>query len=59
MYRKKLLRVDVGLRSLQIVRTIRAELEVEILKGHGGADEVHLFVSFPPRLSASYMTNQL
>ena len=33
-YRKKLLRGDVGLRLHQIVRTIGAEPEVEILKGH-------------------------
>ena len=33
-YRKKFLRGDVGLRLRQIVRTICAELEVEILKGH-------------------------
>jgi putative transposase len=33
-YRKKLLRGDVGFRLRQIVRTICAELEVEILKGH-------------------------
>lgn len=32
-YRKNLLRGDVGLRLRQIVRTIYAELEVEILKG--------------------------
>jgi putative transposase len=31
-YRKKLLRGDVGVRLRQIVRTICAELEVEILK---------------------------
>jgi putative transposase len=44
-YRKKLLKGDVGLRLRQIVRTICAELEVEILKGHVSVDHVHLFVS--------------
>src|SRR5438445_497215 len=33
-YRKKLIRGDVGLRLRQIVRTICAELDVQILKGH-------------------------
>ncbi len=55
-YRKKLLRGDVGLRLRQIVRTICAELEVEILKGHVSVDHVHLFVSCPPHVSASYLT---
>lgn len=54
-YRKKLLRGDVGVRLRQIVRTIRAELEVEILKGHVSVDHVHLFVSCPPHVSASYL----
>src|SRR5213076_3374130 len=52
-YRKKFLRGDVGVRLRQIVRTICAELEVEILKGHVRSDHVHLFVSCPPHVSAS------
>ncbi|WP_182830413.1 IS200/IS605 family transposase [Tautonia rosea] len=58
-YRKKLLRGDVGLRLRQIVRTICAELEVEILKGHVSADHVHLFVSCPPHVSASYLVQRI
>ena len=54
-YRKKLLRGEVGVRLRQIVRTICAELEVEILKGHVSVDHVHLFVSCPPHVSASYL----
>jgi putative transposase len=40
-YRKTLLRGEVGVRLRQIVRTICAELEVEILKGHISVDHVH------------------
>ena len=58
-YRKKLLKGDVGLRLRQIVRTICAELEVEILKGHVSRDHVHLFVSCPPHVSASYLMQRL
>jgi REP-associated tyrosine transposase len=58
-YRKKLLRGDVGLRLRQIVRTICAELEVEILKGHISQDHVHLFVSCPPHVSASYLMQRV
>src|SRR6516225_5828537 len=58
-YRKKLLRGDVGIRLRQIVRTIGAELEVEILKGHVSADHVHLFVSCPPHVWASYLRQRV
>jgi putative transposase len=57
-YRKKLLRGDVGVRLRQIVRTICAELEVEILKGHVSVDHVHLFVSCPPHVSAIYLMQE-
>jgi putative transposase len=58
-YRKKLLRGDVGLRRRQIVRTIGAELEVEMLKGPVSQDHVHLLVSCPPHVSASYLTQRV
>ena len=58
-YRKKLLRGDVGVRLRQIVRTICAEPEVEILKGHVSVDHVHLFVSCPPHVSASYLMQRV
>jgi REP-associated tyrosine transposase len=58
-YRKKLLKGHVGLRLRQIVRTICAEWEVEILKGHVSQDHVHLFVSCPPHVSASYLMQRV
>ena len=32
---------------------------MEILKGHISADHVHLFVSCPPHVSASYLMQRL
>ena len=58
-YRKKLLRGEVGVRLRQIVRTICAEMEVEILRSHVSADHVHLFVSCPPQVSASYLMQRV
>jgi putative transposase len=58
-YCKKLLRGEVGLRLRQIVRTICAELEVEILKGSISSDHVHLLVSCPPHVSASYLMQRI
>src|SRR3954452_21586124 len=57
--RTKLLRGEVGVRLRQIVRTICAELEVEILKGHVSFDHVHWFVSCPPHVSASYLMQRV
>jgi putative transposase len=45
--------------SAQIVRTICAEIEVEILKGHVSQDHVHLFVFCPPHVSASYLMQRV
>ena len=50
-----MLRGDVGLR----LRTDRAEPEAEILKGHISQDHVHLFVSCPPHVSASYLMQRV
>ena len=58
-YRKKLLRADVGVRLRQMVRDICSELEVEIIKGHVSKDHVHLFVSCPPHVSASYLMQRI
>ena len=58
-YRKKFLRGDVGLR----LRTDRANdlygAGGRVLKGHVSADHVHLFVSCPPHVSASYLMQRL
>ena len=58
-YRKKLLRGDVAIRLRQLVRDICAELEVEILKGPVSKDHVHLLVSCPPHVSASYLMQRI
>ena len=57
--RKKLLQADVGVRLRQIVRDICSELEVEIVKGHVSKDHVYLFVSCPPHVSPSYLTQRI
>jgi putative transposase len=58
-YHKKLLGGDVGLRLRKYVRDICSELEVEILKGHVSRDHVHLFVSWPPHISPSYLMQRV
>ena len=58
-YRKKLLRADVAIRPRQLVRDICSEPEVEILQGHVSKDHVHLLVSCPPHISASYLMQRI
>jgi putative transposase len=58
-YRKKLLRADGAIRPRHLVRDIGSELEVEIIKGHVSKDHVHLFVSCPPHVSASYLMQRI
>ena len=52
-YRYKVLRGEIGIRGRELIRQICVAKEIVIIKGHIGADHVHLFVSAPPRLSVS------
>jgi putative transposase len=54
-----LLQANVRARLRQLVRDICSELEVEIIKGHISKDHVHLFVSCPPQISASYLMQRI
>ena len=47
-YRKPVLTGDVALRVRDIVRTIAAEHELEIISGKVARDHVHVFVSYRP-----------
>ena len=58
-YRKPLLRGVVGERVRDMTRTICAEFEVEILKGHVSQDHVHLYVSCPPHISPSQLMQRI
>ena len=57
-YRKKILKGDVGVRLPLIVRTICAELQSRGPQGPS-LDHVHLFVSCPPHVSASYLMQRV
>ena len=52
-YRKPVLRGDVGRRLRDLIREICRALEIDIVKGHVGADHVHLLLSVPPNLAPS------
>ena len=43
------------MRARDLIRQVCAAREIKILKGHVGADHVHLMTSMPPSLSVSQM----
>ena len=52
-YRKKILTGELAKRVRELIREVCKANEVEIIKGHVSADQVHLFVSVPPHISVS------
>ena len=58
-YRKPVLNQKRGTRVRELVREICREHDVQIIKGHVSRDHVHLFLSIPPQLSVSKITQYL
>ncbi len=58
-YRKPILTGRVGYRVRDLIREICQSLSVQILRGHVSADHVHIFISAPPQLSVSKLTQFL
>lgn len=58
-YREPVMVGLVAERVRELIRGICKEHEVEILRGHVSKDHVHLFVSVPPHLAISKLTQYL
>lgn len=58
-YRKPVLTGKRALRIRELIREICLAHNVQIIKGHLSQDHVHLFVSVPPQLSISTLTQYL
>jgi len=58
-YRKPVLTGKVGYRLRDLVREICQTFSVQILRGHVSNDHVHVFISAPPQLSVSKLTQFL
>ena len=58
-YRKPVLLGKRALRIRELIREICLAHSVTILKGHVSKDHIHLFVSVPPQLSISKLTQLL
>lgn len=54
-YRYKVLTKNVGFRIREIIRQISDTNDITIIKGRVSQDHIHLYVSYPPKLSVSEM----
>ena len=54
-YRYTVLTQEVGLRTRELIRQICDNNDVVILRGVVSKDHVHLYISYPPKLSVSDM----
>ena len=58
-YRHKALQQDVACRIRDLLRQICESNDIQIVKGHVSKDHIHLYVSYPPKLSVSEMIKRL
>ncbi len=54
-YRYKVLSKDVSIRIREIIRQICDSKDIQIIKGNISQDHVHIYVSYPPKISVSEM----
>jgi putative transposase len=58
-YRKQVLTGDVALRVRDLIRSIAAEHELEIISGKVARDHVHVFISYRPTQKVSQIMQWL
>ena len=54
-YRYKVLNPEIGVRIRAIIRQICDSKDIQIIKGNISQDHVHIYVSYPPKISVSEM----
>ncbi len=58
-YRYKVLTKPVGVRIRDIIRRTCEVNDIEIIQGRVGRNHIHLYVSYPPKLSVSEIVRRL
>ena len=58
-YRYKVLTKPVGKRVREIIRQDCASMDIQIISGVISSDHIHLFISYPPKLSVSEIVKKL
>ncbi len=52
-YRYKVLTKEVGKRIRDLIRQVCDSNDIEIIKGRVSKDHVHLYISYPPKISVT------
>ena len=58
-YRYKVLGAEIGERIRDLTRQVCESLDVQIIKGTVSRDHIHLYVSYPPKLSISELVRRI
>ena len=58
-YRYKVLTKEVGRRIRDIIRQVCDANDIQIIEGRVSKDHIHLYVSYPPKLSVSEMVRRM
>ncbi len=58
-YRYKVLTADIGEYIREVIRQDCSRLDIQIISGVVSGDHVHLYISYPPKLSVAEIMKQL
>jgi putative transposase len=58
-YRKPILTNKIGTRVRDLIREICTTHNIEIIRGHVSKDHIHIFISSPPQISVSKITQYI
>ena len=58
-YRKPVMEGRLALRIRELIREICATHNVQIIRGHVSKDHIHIFISMPPQISVSTITQYM
>lgn len=58
-YRYQVLTKEIGRRIRDIIRQVCDSNDIQIIKGRVSKDHVHLYVSYPPKISVSEMMRRI
>lgn len=58
-YRYKVLKDGIATRIRDLLRQTCDSLNIHIIRGHVGADHVHMYISYPPQLSVTEIVKSL
>lgn len=58
-YRKPVLEGRLAVRTRELIREICEEHQIQIIRGHISKDHIHIFISMPPQISISKITQYI